>query len=196
MNKAKFITGDQSKQLVYYLDSRFKILFELAVESGLRISDLLALRVKDIKNPMTIYETKSKRKRTFVISEKLLRNLQFLCDYGKNGDYVFQSARGRTKHVHRSTIHRQIKKALKWLDFDASAHSARKLYANTIYKATGSVESVQKALNHQKLSTTLAYLEIPQQDITEIEKNATQKQKNIFQKFAGFILKLFKRSEP
>jgi len=185
------INGDQAERLNYWLEGRYKVLFQLAVESGLRISDLLNLRVKDIASRMTVYETKSRRKRTFTISHELLRDLSYLTDCKINSDYVFQSERDSKKHVHRSTIHRQIKKALKWLDFDASAHSARKLYAKTIFNESGSVECVQRALNHQKLSTTFAYLDIPQQNEPEEEKDATKKPKNIIGKIKDWFHRMF-----
>jgi site-specific recombinase XerC len=64
------------------------------------------------------------------------------------------------KPIHRSTIHRKIKNALKTLKFDASAHSMRKLYAHTVFSDTHSLEAVQQAMHHQKIETTCAYLDI------------------------------------
>jgi integrase len=190
MKKPKGISNEQAKRLEYWIDGRFKVIFELAVESGMRISDILALRVRDIQNPMTVYETKSKRKRTFTLSDNLYQTLLFFKDWQSDNAYVFYSEQDSTKHVHRSTVHRQIKKALTWLDFDASAHSARKLYAQNIYEKTGSVEKVQKALNHRKIQTTLAYLDIPQQNEEEGGKSATEGR---FKRIVNAIKKIFKR---
>lgn len=151
--------------------------------------------MKDISNPMTVYEKKSKRERTFPISEQLYKNLTFLSAYGKDSDYVFQSHHKHGVSVHRSTIHRKIKKALKWQEndtVDASAHSARKLYAQNIMDETGSVKKVQEALQHQKLSTTLAYLEKVRHNGKSTEEIATERPKNkIFSRFIDFMRKLF-----
>ena len=176
--------------MTYWLDNRFKIIFALAVESGLRISDILKLKVKDVeKNPMRIYETKSKRDRVIWLSDELHKDLLYMCNWARDNDYVFNSHAKHGVPVHRSTIHRHIKKALKWVDFDASAHSARKLYAHNVYEDTGSVEKVQKAMNHQKYETTLTYLDIPQQDGDKTQKSATQSPKfsifSIFKKIFG-----------
>jgi integrase len=147
---------------------------------------------------MTVYEKKSKRKRTFPISEELHTNLKYLCDFKQDSDFLFESHHKHGVSVHRSTIHRKIKKALKWQNKsipDASSHSARKLYAQNIYEETGSVEKVQQALHHRKISTTLAYLDKLQQKVAEIEKTATQyaAATNIFCKIRNFIKKLFRR---
>ena len=160
INRPKTIRGKQSKKLINNLSARDKILVELGIKSGLRISDLLNLKVEDIKRTMTIYETKSKRKRTFKIGKKLYANLKSLSVCKSDSDFIFHSEAKTGKHVHRSTIHRRIKKALQGLNFDCSAHSTRKLYAQKIYKKTGSVKKVQKAMNHQRITTTATYLDI------------------------------------
>ena len=193
MKKPKMITPEQAKELEERLFWRYKTIFAVSVESGMRISDVLKLKCGDVKkNPLTVYETKSKRKRTFELSEKTFWELEWQASTGRASDYVFQSERDPKKHVHRSTVHRQIKKALTALEFDASCHSARKLYARNIYDATNSVYAVQEALHHQKLSTTLRYLDFPQQNEPEIRKKATKFQ-NICNRFNNWVKKLFRR---
>jgi hypothetical protein len=54
------------------------------------------------------------------------------------------------------------------------------------------VEKVQRAMNHQKLSTTLLYLENPQQNGEETLKNATR-QPTLWQKTKNIIKKIFRR---
>lgn len=202
IKKPRAITNGEAQRLNSRLSGRDRILLQLAVESGLRISDILKIKAGDIKKPMTIYETKSRRKRTFEISDKLFRDLKFLSGGLPDSSFVFYSARDSTKHIHRSTIHRRIKKALRGLDFDASAHSTRKLYAQNVLKETGSVTEVQKAMNHQKLLTTLTYLDV---DVTkligsgvasETKPNATERQlqnaqKNPVAAFKRLIKNLF-----
>jgi integrase len=144
---------------------------------------------------MTIYEKKSKRKRTFPISEELHINLKYLCDFKRPDEYLFESHHKHGVSVHRSTVHRKIKKALKWYAGNASAHSARKLYAQNVYSETGSVEKVQQALHHRKISTTLAYLDKLQQNVAAHEETATEyyANTNIFDKIHRFIKNLFRR---
>jgi len=191
INTPKTITNEQSGNILYWLTGRYKIIFDLAVQSGLRISDILSLQVKDIYNPMTIYEKKSKRKRTFAISNELYKRLCVLVDFSRGPDsYIFESHHKNAVSVHRSTVHRQIKKAAKWSGLDCSAHSARKLYAQNALQETGSVEKVQKLLNHQKISTTYRYL---QQNPPDADESATEQPRlNIFSRFIKFFKGVFK----
>jgi len=162
----------KSRKLLQRLDERDRALVSLMIKSGLRISDALKVTAGQVAKQMTVYESKSKRSRTFKIGKKLYRELNRLALGKENSDILFTGARTATKHVHRSTIHRRIKKALKTLKFDASAHSARKLFAQNIYKRTGSVKKVQKAMNHHRITTTAAYLDI---DLTKIIKKGAKK---------------------
>jgi integrase len=192
LNKPPAISGDQAAKIIRWLNGRYKIIFQLAVESGLRISDLLKLKCGDVRtSKFTIYETKSRRKRTFTISDGLFKDISWQAAFGRDDDYVFQSHHKTGRPIHRTTIHRAIKKALKFVpqcDFSASTHSARKLYARTIFDQSGSIRSVQRALNHQKLSTTMTYLDFPQQNDPENEKSAT-----LWQKFKTKIKNFFRR---
>jgi len=160
MKKPKPITNDQAAKLLRRLDHRDQLLLRLAIQSGLRISDLLKLTKADIGRTMTVYESKSRRDRTFKIDAELLQDLQNYLKYKKYASIVFHSSRDSTKAVHRSTIHRRIKKALRGLKFNASVHSARKLYAHNIFSDTHDLQKVQEALHHRNLLTTLAYLDI------------------------------------
>jgi integrase len=175
INKPKAIKLKQADELLGKLFGSDRLLMKLAIKSGLRISDLLNLKVEAIAKTMTVYETKSKRERTFKIGKKLYVELQNHCRGMKNDTYVFQSAVKHGKHIHRSTIHRRIKKALQGLNFDCSAHSFRKRFAQNTFKKLGSVKKVQKAMNHHKISTTAAYLNI---DVEKLIKGVKHGKRN------------------
>jgi integrase len=160
IKKPKTIKNKQARALQGRVSDADRILIRLAVRSGLRISDLLSLRVEDLGNTMIVHETKSKRKREFKIGKKLHKELRSLTAGRASSDFLFPSVTKSGKHLHRSTVHRRIKRAIKTLDWDCSAHSMRKLYAQNIYRDTGSVKKVQKAMNHHKITTTATYLDI------------------------------------
>jgi len=152
--------------MIRRLEYREQLLVKLAIESGLRISDILKLTVGDVKHrTMSVYESKSRRERTFKISQELHSELKRATKYKKHSSILFCSARSASKPLHRSTIHRKIKKALKTLKFDASAHSMRKLYAHNIFSETHDLQKVQEALHHRNITTTCAYLDIDLQKL-------------------------------
>jgi len=169
MRKAKSITDKQADGVVYWLSDRHKVLFALLLQTGLRVSDGINLKVKDVNQVMFIKEIKTKKERVVSVTDPLLRNLKQLCSGKNDSDYVFHSSRDASKHMHRTTFHRQIKKALLWLDFDCSAHSTRKLFAMNAFRETGSISKVQEILKHKYITTTAAYLNI---DIEKLIREA------------------------
>jgi len=134
-----------------------KTIFRLSCESGLRISDILNLRRRNVRhNPLSVFETKSRRTRTIQISDELHRHLREISKKRQINAYVFYSPKDANKPYTRMTYHRHLKNAFS----NASAHSGRKLYAQRIYNATRNIYAVQNALNHRYTITTLTYLDI------------------------------------
>jgi len=79
------------------------ILFELGINSGLRISDLLQLKVKDIKNKdkVELKEQKTDKMNRFPLSPRVKRLID---DYITNLDpeeYLFQSRKGDNEPIIR-----------------------------------------------------------------------------------------------
>lgn len=174
MKRPKTITKKQSEQLLRKLEHRDELLIRLAIESGLRISDILKLTVGDVKKTMTVHESKSRRERAFKISAELYSELKKMTKYKKHSSLLFHSPRSSTKPLHRSTVHRRIKKALKTLKFDASAHSTRKLYAHSVFSDTHDIKKVQEALHHRNITTTCAYLDIDIEKLASLMKGADE----------------------
>lgn len=180
MKRPNSISNSNAQQLHLWLPGRDKIIFALAVQSGLRISDLLSLHVKDVRiNPITVYETKSKQFRTFAINNELFDLLKKLTQWKNDDEYVFHSERKPQKPIHRSTYHRHLKKIAEWLEIDCSAHSSRKLYAQNAFSELGEVRKVQKLMNHKSILTTAAYLDI---DIANIVAAAAPQSDQLLQK--------------
>jgi len=178
MKKPATITNGDAAEIMDALTGRDRDIFWIGVETGLRISDILKLRVGDVqKNPLEIYETKSKRTRIIPISDELHKHLvekykyRFSFPVGNVLKPVFLTDRGTGRHINRSTYHRHLKRVLGGLKSTAnvSAHSTRKLYAQNIFKKTGDIFAVQDAMNHRYVTTTATYLDI---DVTELIKNA------------------------
>lgn len=68
---------------------------------------------------------------------------------------------GTRPSIHRATVWRHIEAAIKragLAGYGYTVHSLRRCYAVRIMKETGSIEAAQKALGHDRISTTLLYL--------------------------------------
>jgi integrase len=171
LNKPKTITNKEAALICLRLGIRERQIFRLAVESGLRISDLLKLTTADVRrNPLEVYESKSKRTRKIQISNELHEELK-RWNHRDSSSFAFHSIRDVRKPYNRMTFHRKLKEAAEGLKIDLSAHSSRKLYARNIFSKTGDIFAVQEALHHRFITTTATYLDI---DLVELIKAAVK----------------------
>lgn len=157
-------------------------MFELAVSSGLRVSDLLSLRVADvvdangrIRETGTVAQKKTARKApkgsnrkakpgkavSFNISAAARVALSPIVEGREESDYLFAGSDG--KPVHADTFRRLVKDvAENILGRDAndfSCHSTRRTLAAHMYRATGGdVAQCAKLLGHANTNATLTYL--------------------------------------
>jgi len=100
------------------------VLFYIGIVSGLRISDLLKLKVSDVKTQYVIVqETKTKKYKHFELEQMGWEYIQSYIDLAqlKPEDLLFS--------VTRQTVNNYFKRAAKDLDLeDIASHSMRKTY--------------------------------------------------------------------
>jgi len=127
INHVKSITQAQADMIYRRLPGRSKLIFALGLETGLRISDMLSLKIQDIENPMRVYVGRIDRVASYPISEWLYGELYDLRERYPDDRYIFPG-RKRKRPLHRTTVHRDIKRAVWGMAFTCSAHSTRKLF--------------------------------------------------------------------
>ena len=128
---------------------------------GIRISDILRLRLCDIvrdgeRYRLDIQEKKTGKTRTFTVPLVIQQYVE---------NYCLRNGIGRTEQMFPIT-ERQIQKQLAivcdYLGYDGiSTHSFRKWYATEIYKNNGcDIALVQRLLQHSSAATTQKYIGI------------------------------------
>jgi len=161
INKAKPITREQADAIQRLLEPTERLIFRVAVETGMRISDILQLRATAVGRYIHVVERKTKKFRTVELSDELVEALskhRGLWYDVKPSQWLFKSRRDVLKPYNRMTYHRALKRAAEALKIDFSAHSMRKLYAQNIFDRTGNLFAVQEAMKHKYVTTTAAYL--------------------------------------
>lgn len=139
-------------------------LFAMGISTGLRISDLLKLQVKDVKDKTHIImkEQKTKKSKRFHINSKL-RDL--IDDYisGLSGEeYLFPSQRTR-KPISRVQAYRILNKAAAEVGLsEIGTHTLRKTFGYHHYQRYKDVAILQDIFNHSAPSVTLRYIGINQ----------------------------------
>lgn len=149
----------------------------VGINTGLRVSDILTLRVKDVKDThIKIKERKTKKYKRMIINPELRKALKPYIADKKDNEYLIPSRQrtksGKTKPIDRSQAYRILNEAAAAIGFrdNVGTHTMRKTFGYHYYQKTTEVASLQKLFNHDKESTTLRYIGIEQD---QLDKNMT-----------------------
>ncbi|MGK0555240.1 tyrosine-type recombinase/integrase [Macrococcus capreoli] len=153
--------------LRYYGSERDVFLFNLGINCGLRVSDMLKLKKENIKDyQIKLKESKTKKHKVvplFHIKEDIDNYIQFLED----DDYLFRSNRkdksGNQKSIDRVQAYRILNRAARNIGLeDIGTHSMRKTFGYHYYKRTNDIALLMDLFNHSSQSVTLRYIGINQ----------------------------------
>ena len=182
--KTKALTTEQYKEIIATMKEGFcgcrpneRIATALVLEGnlGLRISDILKLRLCDIvmdgdRYRLEIVEQKTGKSRVFTVPLVIQQYIENYClRNGIRRDELMFSLTERA-------IQKQLKIVCDYLGFEGiSTHSFRKWYATEIYKNNGyDIALVQRLLQHSSAATTQRYIGIEPQRIEQaIQGHAT-----------------------
>ena len=132
--------------------------------SGLRISDILKLKVKDVRNKKYIdVKEKKTNKRNIIEINPLLRKVYK--DYTVDMDdeeYLF-----RKSYINKPITREQAWKIMKEIGEEfgvenLGTHTLRKTFGFHYYNQTGDIATLMQMFNHSKESITLKYIGITQ----------------------------------
>ncbi len=148
------------------------MLVHLVMYSGLRVSELAALKIDDLKLHKTdpyieVRNGKRGRSRDVYIDRQLAKHLKEYIRLKKTWDQSIEpnaplfSGQGG-QHVTPNTLALSFKKAVKetGLRSDLSIHSARHTYATVLLGKTGNLRYTQKQLGHSQINMTSLYADI------------------------------------
>ncbi|MCM3227534.1 site-specific integrase [Terribacillus saccharophilus] len=146
---------------------RDRFLFIFGINVGLRISDIVPLKVSDVKDAkhVTIREKKTKKVKRFYLNAKLREDIDNYISTLKNDSYLFPS---RKQGFHISTVqaYRILTNAGKMLDRDdIGTHTLRKTFGYHHYKKNKDVATLQTLFNHSNPKVTLKYIGITDDEV-------------------------------
>lgn len=131
----------------------------IAVESGLRIDDVLSLPASAVeKQTFTVTEKKTgKRRRIRWHADTRKYAETYARSHGK--PFLFPHRTDSARHRTRQAVWKDLKRAsaLFRFDFNLAPHSLRKYRAVEIYRRTGSLEKVKSEFLHDDMSVTILY---------------------------------------
>lgn len=157
------------KRVLNESGTRNLLLFLLGINTGLRVSDLLRLKVKDVKDKdsVQIREKKTKKTKKFPIPKEIRIFISEYVERKPLSRYLFKS-RKSNKPITRVQAYRIIKEACRVLGLDhTGTHSLRKTFGYHFYKQTKDIALLQKILNHSSQDITLRYIGVTQEIIDD-----------------------------
>lgn len=140
------------------------MLFVTGINSGLRISDILPLKVKDAKSShFSLREIKTGKQRRIQITPVLKRELKKYIEGKGDEEYLFKSREGKNKPIGRSMAYKILRKAAEEFNLEEiGTHTLRKTFGYHFYNQTKNVALLQKIFNHSSPQITLRYIGIDQ----------------------------------
>lgn len=164
------------KKLERYLANkspRDLLLLTIGTNCGLRISDIVALNVGDVRNKshIQIVEKKTKKFKKFPINAKLKTMFEEFTK-GKRSDEALFKSRFNNR-MDRYTAYRILRGACQavGLQEKVGTHTMRKTFGYHHYKKYKDVAMLQKIFNHSSPQITLRYIGIEQDQIDESYTN-------------------------
>ena len=150
------------------------MLVNLALYSGLRVSEIAKLKIKDLHldkvkdHYLFVRNGKRKKPRDVYLDKEIVKDLKRYVSYKKkvlkeSVDPEAPLLTGRAgKHSTTTTLNISFKKAIKETGLNPrySIHSARHTYGTHLYHKTKNLRYVQKQLGHSNIMMTSLYADI------------------------------------
>lgn len=152
---------------------KHRALLLLAYSAGMRVSEVVSLRVTDINSDrmqISINHAKGKKDRVVTLSKSILPILREYYVKYKPAVWLFEGASSKEHYSVRSA-QQVFKDAYKKLGLppQCSFHSLRHSYATHLLESGTDISFIQKLLGHNDIKTTLRYTQISKKDIGQIE---------------------------
>jgi len=146
---------------------RNRAMLETLFATGMRISELLSLKVKQIDQTGRVYIMgKGKKQRFVYLTPRALSHLKlYLTKRDSSSDMLFVPYRGRNnqeknKKISTNYLQFKIKKYRELLDINLpiSAHTLRHAFATFLAEKGANPAAIQILLGHESLDTTTRYV--------------------------------------
>jgi len=150
-------------------DDRDRTLLRTAYALGLRVSELVALRLQDIdaaRALVVVRQGKGAKDRLVPLSGRLLEELRVYWRRQRPRPWLFPGRR-RGTHLSVAAVQKVVRRAAQraGLSKSISPHTLRHSYATHLLEAGCDLLTIQRLLGHRDLKTTSRYLHVSTQQL-------------------------------
>jgi integrase len=174
------------KKILRASGKRNELLFILGINSALRISDILSLKVSDVldesgnvRDAVSLNEQKTSKSKLFPLNDSAKRAIREYVEEAKpemEGP-LFLSRKRTPNEATKEKEVKAISRVQAWEILSKAAdevglehigtHTLRKTFGYHVYMRTNNLGLVQKLLNHRSSGETLRYIGIEQNEMDE-----------------------------
>ncbi|HEL0067061.1 TPA: site-specific integrase [Streptococcus equi subsp. zooepidemicus] len=171
---------DMMKDYLKDWNPRNFLLLLFGLNTGLRVGDILPLKVKHVtaSNHIDIIEQKTGKQKQFPINKTLRREIdKYIKDKElKTWDYLFESRKkctepgkeGQKQPISREQAWKILNQAAKQFGIHhIGTHSMRKSFGYHMYQKTQDIAMLMEMFNHSSPDITLRYIGINQERIDD-----------------------------
>ncbi|EOK14668.1 tyrosine-type recombinase/integrase [Enterococcus faecalis] len=146
------------------------LIMAIGIKTGLRISDILNLKVSDVKNKTQteIIEIKTGKKRTVHLKSLTSNIIDYLnTEHEPESEWLFPSPTDSSRQLASHQYYKILQKVADNLSLDyIGTHTLRKTFSYFFLKQNkGDIVTLMKILNHSSQAVTLRYAGIEEEDI-------------------------------
>ena len=169
------LTKDEIRRMLEVTANlKHKLLMEIMYASGLRVSEIIKLKINDIDLEEGIIRVnlgKGKKDRQTILSKRAIEDLKmYLQKRNDNNPYMFPGAQNKG-HLSTRSVQKIVLQAAKLAGIKKgiSCHSLRHSFATHLLEKGVDIRYIQKLLGHKRLETTQIYTKVSIQKLKEIE---------------------------
>lgn len=167
------LSRNEIEKIIGSIDNKkHKLIVSLSYGAGLRVSEVINLKIKDINiNELTIHlkGAKGNKDRITIFPEKIKNDIINLIANRSGNEYLFSSERGGklTERTAQKIFENALQKSV--IQKDATFHSLRHSFATHLLENGVDVRYVQELLGHQNIRTTQLYTKVTNPSIKKIK---------------------------
>ncbi len=171
---------DKMKKILAKTNKRDMLLFVLGINSGLRISDILNMKVEDVldeagrpKQTFELREKKTGKVKRFILNDRIQKAVKEAIDASTDRQaYLFASRKGNGP-ISRQQAWRILNEAARAVGIKdkIGTHTLRKTFGYFAYGNGTDLTLLQQIFNHAAPSITLKYIGITQDEIDDVYIN-------------------------
>ena len=164
----------RSRESLLDVRRRYELLFELIQKSGLRISEALGLKIRDVRVVDGVAKSirvigKGNKERQVPLPEAFGRVLALSIGGKGTDEYLFAKKPGGkppTAHAVRAYLKKLIDKA--GIDKKVTPHKLRHTYATRLLEKDVQLVDIQALLGHESIATTQIYTHAGQERLSKL----------------------------